>query len=254
MTDGTRNVDRTALSYWFPLIEKAGLPVPRTKIFKMPAAARDVILAGIDGRDGGDGLLEFSVEMAEAIYADPSMGFPIFLRTDHTSGKHEWDRTCFVRCDEDLPQHIWALCEYSELVDIMGLPWDTIVAREMLPTKPVATCPAYGNMPVTREFRVFVDGGEIICAHAYWPRDVITKGGAYVTPHDYRQISMFRDIAEQEEVRALARRAGVAVGGAWSVDILDTKRGWFVTDMAEAHKSWHWPACEHEARCRKVPA
>lgn len=246
-------IDRTALSYWFPLIEKAGLPVPKTKIFKMPDAARDTILAGMDGRDGGDGLVNFAVEIAEATVA-AGIGFPLFLRTDLTSGKHEWERTCFVPTHEDLARHIFALAEHSEVAHFLGLPWDIIVVREMLPTKPVTTCPVYGNMPVTREFRLFVDGGEFICGHAYWPRDAVTKGGAYVTPAEYRQISMFRDIAEQETVRDLARLAGLAVGGAWSVDILDTERGFFITDMAEAHKSWHWPACEHEARCRRVPA
>jgi len=42
----------------------------------------------------------------------------------------------------------------------------------------------------------------------------------------------------------LATQAGKAVGGAWSVDILETERGWYVTDMAEAHKSSHWEGCE----------
>jgi hypothetical protein len=42
----------------------------------------------------------------------------------------------------------------------------------------------------------------------------------------------------------LANAAGRAVGGVWSIDLLETRRGWMVTDMAEAHKSWHeWPEC-----------
>jgi hypothetical protein len=32
----------------------------------------------------------------------------------------------------------------------------------------------------------------------------------------------------------LANAAGRGVGGAWSIDILETRRGWMVTDMAEA--------------------
>jgi len=249
-----RRLDRTALSYWFPLIEKAGLPVPCTRIFQMPDAARDVILAGMDGRDGGDGLVNFAADVAETVIAD-GLGFPLFLRTDHTSGKHEWNRTCFVSCPEDLSQHIWALAEFSELADFMGgMPWETIVARELLPTLPIGKCPAYRDMPICREFRIFVDGDEIICTHPYWPQDALAHGGAIVSAHDMKKLSTFRDPAEMEAVQDLARRAGAAVGGAWSVDVLDTARGWFVTDMAEAHKSWHWPRCPHEARCRKVPA
>lgn len=37
----------------------------------------------------------------------------------------------------------------------------------------------------------------------------------------------------------------VCVKWAWSVDVLETRRGWFVTDMAEAARSFHWPGCEH---------
>ena len=45
------------------------------------------------------------------------------------------------------------------------------------------------------------------------------------------------------ELRNLASAAGKAVGGEWSVDILETRRGWYITDMAEAYKSWHWKDC-----------
>lgn len=45
-------IDKTALSYWFPKIEAAGIPVPRTMIFKMPADAQAVIWGGFDGKKG----------------------------------------------------------------------------------------------------------------------------------------------------------------------------------------------------------
>ena len=41
----------------------------------------------------------------------------------------------------------------------------------------------------------------------------------------------------------LATKAGRALGGSWSVDILETARGWFITDMAEADRSFHLPDC-----------
>jgi hypothetical protein len=50
------------------------------------------------------------------------------------------------------------------------------------------------------------------------------------------------------EPNTFAKAAGCAVGGAWSVDILETKRGWFVTDMAEAEKSFHWPECPYKGK------
>jgi hypothetical protein len=61
-------------------------------------------------------------------------------------------------------------------------------------------------------------------------------------------ISLFPEAPRRingSEPNTFAKAAGCAVGGAWSVDILETKRGWFVTDMAEASKSFHWPECPY---------
>jgi hypothetical protein len=52
------------------------------------------------------------------------------------------------------------------------------------------------------------------------------------------------DVETERKLTEYANSAGCAVGGAWSTDLLETRRGWMVTDMAEAHKSWHdWPDC-----------
>jgi hypothetical protein len=45
------NRDRTALSYWFPKIQAAGIPVPRTTIVRMPKEAQEAIWAAFDGRN-----------------------------------------------------------------------------------------------------------------------------------------------------------------------------------------------------------
>lgn len=180
------------------------------------------------------------------------LGAPIFLRTDYTSGKHNWEKTCFVRDCDRLSYHMFAIAEYSEVADIMGMPWDTWVVREMLPTLAMGRCPHYGNMPVCREFRVFVDGPEIICCHPYWPLFSLHQGGCDMTEEEHNELCSTGDALP--DLLALASRAGAACGGAWSVDILDTTRGLFVTDMAEAHKSFHWPDCPHEARARRKPA
>lgn len=244
-----RPIDRTALSYWFPKIEAAGLPVPRTKIFKMPADAQQVIWNALDGKtDAGTPLLDFARHVA-AESAD--LGYPLFLRTDHTSGKHDWKDTCFVAGPDDLPKHMLGIAEYSEMSSLMGMPWTTWVAREMLPTIPLGVCPHFGNMPVCREFRVFVDGPEIICHHAYWPLHALHQGGCDMTEEEHADLCHRQDALP--DILALASKAGKTCGGAWSVDVLDTARGLFVTDMAEAHKSFHWPDCPHEERARRAP-
>ena len=169
-----------------------------------------------------------------------AIGYPVFLRTGQTSGKHSWSRTCHVTDPARLLSHVAGLVEFSECVSLMGLPCDWWAVRELLPTKPLAACPNYDGMPVCREFRCFVLGGDVRCLHPYWPAEALERGGVADAAQVAQRLS---ECSDEEEVRELVARAGAAVGGAWSVDVLETERGWFVTDMAEAEKSWHWPGC-----------
>jgi ATP-grasp domain, R2K clade family 3 len=227
-------MDKTSLTYWFPLIEAAGIPVPKTKIVPLSKEAQNSMFNWFDGKDGDGSEAPFFEQLAAA--AD-EIGYPIFLRTDYTSGKHDWERTCFVKSAADLKQHVFNLAEYSEICDFMGFPWSVWVVREFLPTIPLGHCPNYGNMPLCREFRFFVDDGEVLCWHPYWPMESFEQGDASL----YNRLSAAPD--DYASLHTLAHKAGRAVGGAWSIDILETERGWFVTDMAEAHKSFHWEGC-----------
>jgi len=97
-------------------------------------------------------------------------------------------------------------------------------------------------MPICKEFRVFVDGGEVQCYHPYWPEGSLIQGGdTYFSPgFDYKAFSTPND---EKALRKLASESGRAVGGKWSVDLLETTKGWYITDMVEAHRSYHWPEC-----------
>jgi len=229
--------DRTCLSYWFPKIEAAGLPVPRTKIVRMPGDTLMEFYKVFDGERPGPAADNFCDLLK--ITCD-SMGYPCFLRTGQTSGKHDWDRTCFVQSPERIRSHVIALIEYSELADFMGLACDVWAVREFLPTRPVAVCKNWNGMPVCREFRVFAEEGQARCWHPYWPAAALEEGGADVADYD-----ALCELRHAETVFNIAESATMALGGAWSVDVLDTARGWYLTDMAEAHKSFHWPDCPH---------
>jgi hypothetical protein len=229
-------MDKTSLSFWFPKLQAAGLPVPRTLRLVMPRECRDAMFGAMDGKEAGD-VTQFRDAVAAA---GDEVGWPCFLRTDHTSGKHQWKDTCFLPDKDSIMQHVWNIVEYSELADLMGLPWDAWAVRELLPTIPLGICRKYGDMPVCREFRFFVEDGNAQCAHPYWPRSSLDQGGWDGDDRRYRDLCSM-----PHEVGLLAARVSQAIEGAWSVDILETKRGWYVTDLAEAHKSYHWPECEH---------
>lgn len=233
--------DLTALSHWFPKLKSAGLPVPETIILPMPQAAQQDVLSMFDGCDGGGNAAALFAE--DIRKAANEIGWPVFLRTDYTSGKHSWQRTCFLTKESNVLHHIAALVEFSECCSLFGLPWDTWVVREFLPTIPFGECPEYGMMPICKEFRFFVDAGEVKCWHPYWPLDSLISGGASNTPY-----SDLCSTSDEGQLIELAKAAGNAVGGCWSVDILETKRGWYVTDMAVANQSWHWPGCVNTLR------
>src|SRR5262249_16738684 len=88
----------TALSYWFPKLVAAGLPVPRTVLVEMSQEAVKETWKLIDNPDG-DRTAEAAWQgFVDSLYAaSRAFGEPFFLRTDHTSAKHEWRRTCFVQ-------------------------------------------------------------------------------------------------------------------------------------------------------------
>ena len=120
-------------------------------------------------------------------------------------------------------------------------------------SKPMGFCRNYENMPVVKEFRVFVDGDKIECFHPYWPKDALERGQIEWLPENsfYPEGSLvYLDISNRCRIDYLAEQAGGILGGRWSVDILDVggsyicdEYRWYITDLAEADKSWHWPDC-----------
>lgn len=229
------HADKNSMRFWFPKIEAAGLPVPKTIMFEMPDAAQVDAWRLIDNAEPNGEFAKFCAMVATRA---AEIGFPLFVRTGTTSGKHDWDTTCNVQSADVLKDHIFSLIYFSECCE---LAWDVIALREFLPTMPVGKCPRYTNMPVCKEFRFFAEDGEVKCSHPYWPRYALEQGGFDIVDANYEALCACPDIAELTDIAA---RASKACGGAWSVDLLETKRGWFLTDMALAAASFHWDGCK----------
>ncbi len=227
----------TRLSYWLPKIEAAGLPVPRTEIIRVPD---DDLIEVVDGKTP-----ESFISLVANIWkASETIGVPFFLRTDFTSGKHEWGRTCFVADVADTASHVAALIEYSECVDILGLPTDVWVVREMIRTKPLFHAFG-GRMPITREFRFFIRDGIVEHVQPYWPANAFVGNLMPDTPADWaeRLAKASRlTFDERNELTVLTFGACTALGGGyWSVDWLQDADGkWWLTDMAEGEKSYRY--------------
>jgi hypothetical protein len=233
--------DPTCLTHWFPKLVAAGIAVPRTELVPMPEAVLRDIFRRFDGQALTDVSKPFFTQLAAAA---GRMGYPVFLRTGFTSAKHNWKDSCYLTKPEQIPDHVTSIVEYGEMMSFTGLPCDWWVVRELLPTRPMAVCPDYSDMPVCREFRAFVVDGAVRCIHPYWPMEALERGGVRDAQAVFERLS---ECTNEPELRTLAGAAGAAVGGYWSVDMLETDRGWMVTDMAVAKQSWHWPACEQAA-------
>lgn len=233
---------KNCISHWFPLLEQAGLPVPTTRILRMGGAAQKDIWSTFDGKPTGGAFQEF---IALLTSASESFSSPFFLRSGETAAKHGWKDTCFVEDNRTLASHVLAIAEFCACADVLGLPFHTWAIREFLST-PHAFRAFSGGMPVTEEWRVFVEGNRISCIHPYWPEGAIE--GADVPDWKERLRQIYAD-GENNEIRSLAINAGLALGPpAWSVDVLKTERGYYVTDVALASMSWHWDECENDFR------
>ncbi len=232
------------LSHWYPKLVDAGLPTPLTQIVLMPTEVQKELYQVFDGLPAGKAAIEWI--NSKLLPVVNTLGPPCFLRTGQTSNKHGWKNTCHITPSSNLLDHVLALAEFSEICDFMGLPWDVWVVREMLPTFPQMVADRYGDMPVCREFRYFVQDGAFKCWHPYWPEKALRDGISELPPDFNERYQLLCKMPDNtwETLHDLASRAGAAVGGYWSVDILETKRGWFVTDMAIGERSWHWPGCK----------
>lgn len=221
---------------WFPKLEATGVAVPRTEIVKTECD----LLALLDGQTPKG----FRTFESELIAACLRIGFPLFLRSGHTSGKHDWNKTCYVAGAVELHGHLARIIEYGELSSIMGLPWNTWAVRELLPVNPLFTA-FHSEMPVTKERRYFIENGDVICHHPYWPADSIQCASA----DNWQELLEASSQESEEEVEMLSRQSRIVSNsfkGAWSLDWLFTERGWFAIDMAHAADSWHWPGCEEK--------
>lgn len=99
---------------------------------------------------------------------------------------------------------------------------------------------AFADMPITREFRFFVQDGTIESVQSYWPPHSII----WPSCSDWREKLNAASVLTATEMDSLVfrtRLANAAVPGYWSVDWLQTADGSFwLTDMAEGGCSFKW--------------
>ena len=241
-------MDLNSMLYWHPLIVGLDIPQPLTEIVELDLS--DEELERIV--DGDISLLEpYRNELNSAAHR---IGFPLFLRTDHTSGKHSWETTCYYEKGGGFSLHIRELIECSMSAGFLGLPVNAIVIREYIPMLSRFTAFS-GNMPVNPERRYFIKDGEIQCRHRYWIEEAIAEWDMTCTIYgmpslieNWRTLLAEMNEESDDEVELLsgyARQVAGAVEGYWSVDFCKARDGrWILIDMATGERSWHDESCE----------
>jgi len=234
--------ERTALSHWFPAVERV-LPAgryPGTVIVSPPEGCR--LLRLLDG-DEPPGLDEFELRLAEAA---KSFGYPVFLRSDLTSAKHEPGPPCIVRGEKALMRSVADIIEYqvTNLITPLGL--DCWAVRELLPITP--SFYAFGGLPIVPEVRVMVRNGRFERSFPYWPAKALAetarrvngdpmRGGRFTLAMAALKLAA-NDARQLREMRELSEAVCTELDGDWSIDWMKTDRGWVLIDMADADSSW----------------
>jgi len=221
----------TDMAYWLPLVQKAGVPIPPTVLVKTEV---DLIHL-LDGNEppGFDGFMQ---KLQGAVQ---TIGLPCFLRTGYLSGKHDWKDMCHLTDLAKLGAHVYRLVEWSAIVDLWGFSTTTWAVREMIPARAWFYA-FWGEMPITREVRVFFRDDEIEHWQPYWPPHSIKEPD---NPNWESLLKECNTITEEDlaTVFNLTHQLMEEFSGYWSCDWLQDVNGkWFMIDMAVGDRSFKW--------------
>lgn len=242
----------TSLSFWFPILCNLKINVPKTIIIDVNGYDLNCVPAMKKVFWMKEELTEAEKKSLGQMIATIKMlgkevGYPFFLRTGHTSNKHDWNESCFIENENKLPTHIQNIFEHSLMANMEGgFPINIWVIRKMIPTE--AYFYAFsGNMPITKEIRIFFDKGKVLCIHPYWPKDSFHD---MTSEKDweikYQKLVEFPD-GTVRELRKLTNKIAQHFEGFWSIDwLLGKDNKWYAIDMAIGEDCYHYPGCKFE--------
>ena len=233
--------DPASAFWWWPRVVNLEIPQPRTIMLE---TGFDSLMTFADHKTANH-IPESAYEAARDI------GYPLFLRTDLASAKHDWRNSCLVERESDLAEHMAAVAYFNFMVGLLPRGW---MFRELLPLE--HDFEVFEFMPCSTEWRVFVDYGSVLCSHPYWEAETILEwyNGDIQTYEQYRPFAVppdgWEDMLSRRygvmptEIKRAAALVGLILGGSWSVDMAKHEDGtWFLTDMAPSAQSYHKPGC-----------
>ena len=226
--------DKNDMLYWYPKIKKLNIPQPRTEIVRINMSEIWEIVDGNGWFSNWDEIQEVS----------KNFDYPLFLRGGHTSGKHAWKNSCFIKNEPDLKNHIYSMVESALNAGIAGVPLNCLAFRQYIPLESKFTA-FRGEMPVAKERRYFIRDGKVQCHHPYWIPSAI-RGASIDNWREELADLNFQSADEIKQLTEYAEIVGKSFDGYWSVDFAYGKdKVWYLIDMALGDVSFHWLDCKY---------
>lgn len=222
-----------SMLYWWPRVETISeVPMPKTVfVYSDIRHWYDVM----DGKGLPDGVSDALKAVAKQI------GYPLFVRGDQTSAKHDWERSCYVEKEKDLMNHLFAIIEFVGCA--FTLTNDAFFFREYI--EMASKYKAFRGMPVSPERRYFCENGKVLCHHHYWIKEAIHMPSV----ENWEELSdkmNHEGGLEIELLTSYAKKISKRLPGIWSIDFCLARDGtWYFIDCALAQDSWHTEGCEH---------
>jgi len=230
-------MNKNSALIWLPKIVEAGLQTPKTVVVEYD---HRTVIQIFDGAD----VPEFTILIENVKAACNRIGYPVFIRTDLSSAKHDGPNAYRIDSDDGIIKALSATLEDNEIKFwLEPNPPKAVLIREWLNLD--SPFSAFGGHAIAREWRFFADSEKVRCFHPYWPEDSIQFFG--IPEPDGWSDSLKSLHNEPENIKELKQLAVLAAGlyGCYaSVDIaMDVTCKWWLTDMATAEDSYHWPSC-----------
>ena len=233
---------QNSMFYWYPKIKDLDIPQPKTEMYKFTKQE----FKDIQNERTPKTLLENCKPIAKKI------GFPLFMRTDNSSCKHRWLKTCYVPDIDSLEYHFFELLSTSAMQGWMSYNDTGLSFREFLEldygyygdTKFTAF---YGEFPVNKERRYFIKDGGIQCHHPYWYPNAI-RNSNIESPNKEMILEQINS-ENKMEIELLSKYAlevASVFSDYWSVDFAKgLNEKWYLIDMARGENSFHWLECKY---------
>jgi len=229
-------INHNSLIYWYPEV---------SKLFKTPATKYLYLPNMVKWLDQG-----LSNETIKKIDAFLQHQYPIFLRTDLTSAKHNYDESCIVNNEKELAKKIYNTLDFNFSVDLYP---EYLVFRQYLDV--YSTFKAFNSLPIGRELRFFINDGKVECIHRYWVKEVFTtdRWAIRTIPKNWEELwDDLYNIPQSELIRLKGEIESNFPSSlknlSWSMDFAyarpysikeDYAYHWYLIDMGIAEDSYH---------------